>query len=50
MSESLSLIPNLNEIMEEYVGNEEETTQELQMIVIQEERIEARVEAETEIE
>ena len=45
MFEPLSLIPNMNEITEECVGNEEETTQELQMIAIQEERIEARTEA-----
>ena len=50
MSKPLNLIQNLNEIMEKYVRNEEETTQELQMIVIQEERTEARIKAETEIE
>ena len=38
MSEQLSLIPNLNEIMEEYIGNEEEATLELQIRVMQEER------------
>ena len=35
MSEPLSLIPNLNEMMEEYVGNEVEVTHELPMTVIQ---------------
>ena len=44
MPKPLSLIPNLNEIMDEYVGNEEETTQELQMMVILEERTEAETE------
>ena len=34
MSEEQSLISNLNEIMEEYVGNEEEVTPELQIMVI----------------
>ena len=43
MSEQQSLIPNLNEIMEEYVGVEEETTLELHTIAIQEERAETRV-------
>ena len=38
MFELLSLIPNLNEIMEEYVENEEETTPKLQIMVMQEER------------
>ena len=38
MSEQQSLIPNLNEIMEEYVGNEEEVTPELQIMVMKEER------------
>ena len=36
MSELQSLIPNLNEIMEEYVGNEEEATRKLQIMVMQE--------------
>ena len=44
MSKPLSLIQNLNEIMKEYVGNEEETTQELQILAIQEERTEAETE------
>ena len=38
MFELQSLIPNLNEIMEEYVGNEEEVTIELQIMVMQDER------------
>ena len=37
MSELQSLIPNLNEIMEEYVENEEEATPELQIMVMQKE-------------
>ena len=41
-----SLILNLNEIMEEYVGGEEETTPELQTVVIQEKRAKTRTEIE----
>ena len=46
MSKQYSLIPNLNEIMEEYVGSEEEATQELQTVVTQEERLEVRTKTE----
>ena len=46
MSETLSLIPNLNEMMEEYVGNEVEDTQEPLTIVTHEERLYARIETE----
>ena len=42
MSETLSLIPNLNEMMEEYMGNEVEVTQEPLTIVTHEERLETR--------
>ena len=42
MSKQQSLIPNLNEIMEEYVENEEEATLELQIMVMQEERKETK--------
>ena len=44
MSETLSLIPNLNEMMEEYVGNEVEVTQEPLTIFTHEEILEARIE------
>ena len=52
MFEQPSLIPNLNEIMEENVGNEEEVTPKLQIMVMQEERreIEQPSEARKEIE
>ena len=40
MSKQQQLIPNLNEIMEEYAGNEEEATPELQTLATQEERSE----------
>ena len=46
MSEPKILIPNLNEIMEVYAENEEKATLELQMVVVQEERPEERVEIE----
>ena len=46
MFEPQILIPNLNEIMEEYAENEEEATLECQAIVVQEERPEERVETE----
>ena len=38
MSEPQILIPNLNEIMQEYAENEEEATLELQAVAVQEER------------
>ena len=38
MSEQQSLILNLNDIIKEYIRNEEEVTLELQIMVIQEER------------
>ena len=41
-----SLILNLNEIMKEYVGGEEETTPELQTVAIQEKRAKMRTEIE----
>ena len=44
MSEQQSLIPNLNEIMEEYDGGEEETTLELHAVAVQEERAKTRIE------
>ena len=50
MSEQQILIPNLNEIMEEYVGSEEEATQEIHTIVTQEERHETRTETEQPLE
>ena len=50
MTETLSLIPNLNEMMEEYVGNELQVTQEPLTIVTREEGVEARTEAETKTE
>ena len=50
MSEQQILIPNLNEIMEEYVGSEEEAMQELHTIVTQEEIHEARTETEQPLE
>ena len=46
MDETLSLIPNLNELIGEYVGNEVEVTQEPLTIVTHEERLEARTETE----
>ena len=36
------MIPNLNKIMEEYVGSEEEATLELQIVVTKEEQPEVR--------
>ena len=43
MSESSHLIPNLNEMMEAYIGVKEETIQETQSREMQEEeRVEAR--------
>ena len=47
MSELLHLVPNLNEMMEEYAEGEEEAIQETQPGVVQEEE---RFEARTEIE
>ena len=47
MSEQQNIIPNLNEMMEEYVGvSKEEATPALQTISIQEERVETRTETE----
>ena len=46
MYEPLILIPNMNEIMEEYAKNEEVATLELQAVAIQEERPEERAETE----
>ena len=50
MSKQQSLIPNLNEIIKEYAGSEEETTLELQTIVTQEEQPEVRTKTEPPIE
>ena len=44
MSEPHILIPNLNEIMEEYAENEEEATLNSQAVVFQEERPDERAE------
>ena len=38
MFEQQSLIPNLNELMEEYAGSEEEATSELQIVATKQER------------
>ena len=46
MFEQQSLITNLNKIMEEYIENEEEATLELQVVFVQEERLEERAETE----
>ena len=46
MSEQQNLILNLNKIMEEYAGGEEEVTLELQILSIQEERAKTRTETE----
>ena len=48
MCEPSNLIPNLNEIIKEYVENKEEAIQEVQSGVVQEE--ETRTETEQEIE
>ena len=47
MPEQQNLIPNLNEMMEEYVGiSGEEATLELQTVTVQEEGVEERTEVE----
>ena len=46
MSEQQNLFLNLNKIMEEYAGGEEEVTLELQILSIQEERAKTRTETE----
>ena len=46
MSELQNLIPNLNEIMEEYAENKEEANLELQSKDVQEDRPKARIETE----
>ena len=50
MSEPSNLVPNLNEIMEEYTGREEETVQETQAEIEEEGRAEARAEPEQLVE
>ena len=51
MSEPLNLVPNLNEIMEEYAKREEEAVQETQAEIVQEEeRDEARAKVEQSVE
>ena len=46
MSEQQSLIPNLNELMEEYARSEEEATPKLQIVATQQERSKPRTETE----
>ena len=51
MSESLHLVPNLNEMIEEYIEGEEEAVQEtLSGIGPEEERVEERAEIEQPVE
>ena len=51
MSKPTNRVPNLNEIMEEYIEREEETIQETQeKIGLEEERVEVRVEPEQLVE
>ena len=51
MFEQQNLIPNLNEMMEEYVGiSGEEATPELQNLSIQDEMAETRTETEQQLE
>ena len=47
MSEPSHLIPNLHEIMEEYVENEEEAIQKVQLGAVQEEETRIEIEQET---